>query len=394
MLASVMEATLTVDGLAGLLDALRRDGRTLIGPTVRDGAVVLDEIDGVADLPAGWGDEQAPGRYRLRHREDAALFGFTTPATSWKPFLHPARSLVFRARRGGGGFEIDDAVEASVRRAFIGVRSCDLRGIAVQDRVLRDGAVPDPGYAGRRADAFIVAVDCGEAGATCFCDSMGAGPSAADGFDLALVELLDGGEHRFGVRVGSEQGAAVLAAVRHQPATRADQDAAADATARAVAGQRRHIPAAEVAALLARNLEHPRWDELATRCLACTNCTMVCPTCFCGTVEDTTDVTGAVAERWQRWDSCFTLDFSYLHGGPVRSTVRSRYRQWLTHKLSTWADQFGELGCVGCGRCITWCPVGIDLTEEVAAIAATDGSVRRREPARHASPVGSGEESS
>jgi sulfhydrogenase subunit beta (sulfur reductase) len=94
----------------------------------------------------------------------------------------------------------------------------------------------------------------------------------------------------------------------------------------------------------------------------------VCPTCFCSTVEDVTDITGEHAERWQKQDSCFTMDFSFLHGGSVRASTRSQYRQWLTHKLATWIDQFDESGCTGCGRCITWCPVAIDLTEEVDAI--------------------------
>ncbi len=94
----------------------------------------------------------------------------------------------------------------------------------------------------------------------------------------------------------------------------------------------------------------------------------MCPTCFCTDTEDVTDLTGDHAERWRRWDSCFSLDFSFVHGGTIRSSTRSRYRQWLTHKLGTWWAQFGESGCVGCGRCIAWCPVGIDLTEEVAAL--------------------------
>jgi ferredoxin len=122
--------------------------------------------------------------------------------------------------------------------------------------------------------------------------------------------------------------------------------------------------------VLKANLEHPRWTEVAKRCLACTNCTLVCPTCFCSTVEDVTDLGGDQIGRERRWDSCFTLEFSYIHGGSVRRDGASRYRQWLTHKLAHWHDQFGSSGCVGCGRCISWCPVGIDITEEVAAIAA------------------------
>jgi Fe-S oxidoreductase len=99
---------------------------------------------------------------------------------------------------------------------------------------------------------------------------------------------------------------------------------------------------------------------------------MVCPTCFCTSVEETNDLTGTESSRSRRWDSCFTMDFSYIHGGSVRNSPKSRYRQWMTHKLSTWVDQFGTSGCVGCGRCITWCPVGIDITEEVRAIADSE----------------------
>jgi Fe-S-cluster-containing hydrogenase component 2 len=146
-------------------------------------------------------------------------------------------------------------------------------------------------------------------------------------------------------------------------------------------GRRLDDPAAVPAGLQAA-LEHPRWDDVARRCLTCGNCTMVCPTCFCTQVTDTTDLTGDHAERWRRWDSCFTLEYSHVHGGSVRTSTRSRYRQWLTHKLSTWHDQFGTTGCVGCGRCIAWCPVGIDLTEEVRALLAAPAGSSGKEASR------------
>jgi sulfhydrogenase subunit beta (sulfur reductase) len=364
--------TITRDGLEALLAALKGEGYRVLGPRVRDGAIVYDEIERVADLPAGWGDEQDGGRYRLRPRDDDALFGHAVGPHSWKRFLHPPSLRLWRAERDGDEVRMVAEEEPPPRLALVGVRSCELHAIAIQDRVLQDGPHVDPHYRARRERAFLVAVNCGTAGGTCFCVSMGTGPKATFGFDLSLTELLDDGGHRFLVEIGSEAGARVMAGVRGREASVEDVRAAEAVVARTVGEMGREMRA-DAKELLARHLEHPRWDEVAERCLTCANCTMVCPTCFCTTVEDTADLAGDHAERWRRWDSCFTMDFSYVHGGSVRASARSRYRQWLTHKLSTWVDQFGTSGCVGCGRCITWCPVGIDITEEVTAIGAESG---------------------
>lgn len=372
-----------------LLDAIRRRGFRLVGPVIRDGAICYDDIGSAADLPAGWTDEQEAGSYRLRRRDDGALFGYTVGPHSWKKYLFPPFGRL-----------LPPEPPPDRPFAFIGVRGCELAAIAIQDRVFLGGfrgpASPgqqslggqhaDQQYAGRRDKAFIVAVNCGEAGKTCFCASMGAGPRAGPGFDIALTELLgpgsgdDGDGHRFLAEAGTARGAEVLRDVGHQPARAGDISAAEAATEHARASMGRAMPELDVAGLLRENYGHARWDDVASRCLSCGNCTMVCPTCFCFSVSDTSDLaTGTLAagqpaaenpERHRSWDSCFTMDHSYLHGGPVRVSGRSRYRQWLTHKLATWEDQFGTPGCVGCGRCITWCPAGIDITEEVAAIAA------------------------
>jgi ferredoxin len=364
-------AVIDPDALEELVRALCGRGFRVLGPMVREGAIVYDEQESAGPLPIGWTDEQAPGRYRLERRDDEARFGFAVGPHSWKQFLLPSRLRLWRARRDDAGLEVEPEPTDDTPLAFFGVRACELQGIAIQDRVLLEGRFVDRDYAARRKDTFIVAVNCFEPGGTCFCVSMGSGPKAEAGYDLALTEILDG-SHRFLVEVGTARGSDVLADLPRRPAEDGDRRAAAEAVEGAAQKMGRQLDTTDLRGLLARNLEHERWDDVASRCLTCGNCTMVCPTCFCTSVEDVSDLAGEEAEHVRLWDSCFSLDHSYIHGGSVRPSGRSRYRQWLTHKFGTWHDQFGMSGCIGCGRCISWCPVGIDVTEELTAIRATE----------------------
>jgi ferredoxin len=360
-------------GFDDLLGALTERGYRLLGPTIRDQAIVYDEVESSADFPIGWTDHQEGGTYRLARRDDEALFGFAVGVQSWKRFLWPPDVRLWRVKQNGdAGLEVMPEAPAAPQDAYIGVRSCDLHAIASLDDALLDIPHPDSAYAARRERVFVVALNCHQAGGTCFCVSMGTGPRATSGYDVALTEVIEDGGHWFLCEAGSEAGAEVLRAVDTKPAAPEHVAAADRAIERAASNQGRTLDTTDIKDLLYRNYEHPRWDEVADRCLTCGNCTMVCPTCFCTTVEDVTDLEGGTAERRQKWDSCFTMDFSYVHGGSVRPTGKSRYRQWMTHKLATWHDQFGTSGCVGCGRCITWCPVAIDITEEAAAIRADD----------------------
>jgi len=379
------KAVIDRDGLGGLIAALRQAGYQVIGPKAVDGAITYEPVDDVRQLPAGWLDEQQGGSYRLTKSGDGALFGHTVGPHTWKRYLFPPSHRLWSSQRGEAGFSISPEPEPAEPYAFLGVRACELKAIGIQDKVFgfngsaKPGAngvaYTDSGYAARRAAAFIVAVNCGRAAGTCFCVSMDAGPKATAGFDLSLTELTDNGRHDFLVEAGSERGAGILKDLAgKRAATDGDVKAADGVVAKTAAGMGREM-VADVGPLLKRNLEHKRWDEVAARCLGCANCTMVCPTCFCSTVEDTTDLTGLHAERWRKWDSCFTLDFTYIHGGSIRREARARYRQWITHKLAHWHDQFDSSGCVGCGRCITWCPVGIDITEEARAIRDSEGTV-------------------
>jgi ferredoxin len=355
------------DALQSLLDALVSRGYVVIGPTINQEAIVYDRITSVDDLPRGWTDVQEPGKYRLARREDDALFGYVVGPHSWKRFLFPPTATVATADRTDEGWTMATPNGDAPKYAFLGVRACELAAIRVQDRTFLEGPYIDPIYAARRRQLLIVAVNCTQAASTCFCTSMGTGPRCTSGFDLALTELAAG----FVIEIGSDLGQEVVAGLETKEVSDEILRASDAARQQAVDQITRHLDTEGIRDLLLGNLDHPRWNEVAARCLSCTNCTMVCPTCFCSSVKEVTDLQGDHVERQRQWDSCFNFDFSYMNGGVVRNQIRSRYRQWLTHKLASWIDQFGTSGCVGCGRCITWCPVGIDLTEEVAAIRET-----------------------
>ena len=369
--------------LSQLIAAIAKRGYQLFGPVIREGAIVYDRLHSAEDLPRGWKDEQEAGKYRLERRTDQAYFGYNAGPHSWKKFLHPPVQHLWTCTQDGGGFHLVPEVPAAVKRAFIGVRPCELRAIAVMDKVLAGGTYVDPAYKTNRENLLIIAVNCAQAAGTCFCASVKAGPQAVSGYDLALTEMLEAQRHDFLLEVGTAQGSELVQELPYREASANDLELAEQILSETRAHMGRTLEVAGLQELLYRNYENPRWDSVAARCLTCANCTMVCPTCFCTTVEDVTDLAGNQAERWRKWDACFALDFSYIHGGSVRSSPKSRYRQWITHKLAAWVDQFGEIGCVGCGRCVTWCPAGIDITAEVRAIrdseAAAGASARQED---------------
>ncbi|WP_084075521.1 4Fe-4S dicluster domain-containing protein [Demequina sp. NBRC 110052] len=369
--------------LGTLIAELRARGYRVMGPTVRGDAIVTGEIRTVSDLPRGRGDTQRPAEYRLTERDDRSFFGFAAPAISSKPVFFPAEEVIWRGRRDHdeGHFTVERDRPDAAPIALLGTRSCDLRAVQIHDKVLAGRMYEDAHYAARREHTFVVAVACGQPAETCFCASMGTGPRPAEtnpetgeaAYDLLLTEVLDEHNHHFVMEIGTEHGRQVADAIEAGDGDEHDHARALEITDAAAKRQTRAIDTSTIHGVLRASVESSRWEEIATRCLACTNCTLVCPTCFCTTIQDVSDLAGDEGERHRVWDSCFSEQFSYIHGGPLRGETKSRYRQWITHKLSSWEDQFGMLGCVGCGRCITWCPVGIDIVEEAAELTRMSG---------------------
>ncbi len=355
-------------GLDDLIGVLKTQGYRVWGARERDGALTLGPIAAAADLPRGRIEEAEAGTVRLADGPRGAYFDYTLPMQSLKRLAYPPEERLFSV---GLDMVAEEAPVEAPPLAVIGVRPCDLAALETLTAVFEGGPFVDSRFRQRRQALLTVAVNCMRPASTCFCASMDTGPRAESGFDLVLDELIDESRHVLLVTAGSDRGRAILEALPGEPASEADLQAARDGSRACAEAQERRMTDG-VEALLKRNYENPHWVVVAERCLSCANCTLVCPTCFCSTVEDRSSLDGEHAERWRRWDSCFSLDFSYLHGGAVRTEIASRYRQWMTHKLAHWHDQFGMSGCVGCGRCIGWCPVGIDITAEAAALAASE----------------------
>ncbi len=353
------------DNLQTLLNVLIRAGYHCIGPQVRDGAIVFDALEKVSQLPQGVKDVQSPGKYRLETTGSARYFAWATGPQALKPLTFAPRETFWRVSRNDKKeLKFVETLPDVKPTAVIGVRACDMAALHLQDQHFCYQEYADNYYNQRRRALFLIAVDCAHPADTCFCHSTGDGPAATSGFDMALTELDDG----FMVQVKSEKGREILAELPVLEVTEAQQAKAADQHQAAIQAQTRSLPSRNLQKALFANLEHPRWQDVAARCLSCTNCTSVCPTCFCHSEADLATLDGDSSEHYRQWDSCFTPGHSYMHSFVLRDSNELRYRQWLTHKLGSWHEQYGRSGCVGCGRCITWCPVGIDITEEANAI--------------------------
>lgn len=353
----------------GLLDALQVAGFSCIGPQVRDGAIVYDELRNAQNLPWGMRDYQSPGEYRLERIPEQKAFAFANGPQAIKPLLFKPQETVWRVERNSEGKLSFQAHQAdAMPLAIIGARSCDLAAMAIQDKVFITGERSDPRYKQRRESLFVVAVNCSYSSDNCFCVSAGTGPAVQNPYDILMTEVDQG----FVVKIGSERGNAIIASLNLARAKKRQSISAEKSVEAAGAMQTKRIPFDNKRALrdlLFANLDHARWEEVAERCLSCGNCTSVCPTCFCHSEVEKPSMDGQSSEHQREWDSCFTSGHSYLSGKVLRDDTRKQYRQWLTHKVGSWFDQFDTSGCVGCGRCTTWCPVGIDITEELAAIS-------------------------
>lgn len=352
--------------LQQVLTNLKERGFTVLGPRLDGDAVVVGEITSTNDFPIGFTSQHSPGHYRLTRTSKGEYFAALPAPPAWKRFLNPPHSDLLRSRKTEAGWVFEPAQDVAPQYALVGIRSCELQALSIYDSLFLTSDYRDPHYSRRRESMFVLAVNCTTAVSTCFCASLGTGPRASAGFDLALTELPDA----FVVTVGSEAGSDVLEGVKWHAASAFDLGRANQLVQHVEQQMSPKIDVSKLPDAIYSELDHSLWDDIALRCMSCGNCTMSCPTCFCSTVVDKSDLRGENTARVRTWDSCFAVEFSHVHGGNIRPTIRARYRQWLTHKMAASVQQFGRPACVGCGNCITWCPAGIDITEGVRALCA------------------------
>ncbi len=343
------------------LFGLLQEEYEIIAPVLKDGVIQLLKVENINELPFGYKEKEEKNFYRIDKSEVRYFFSYIRPSVSYKRFLLPPEFTFLKVKKENGKLKFIENI-IHKKYAFFDIRACDLKAIDILDDVfLRKSKHPDPYYNALRENLFIVAVSCREPSDVCFCSYMDISPKPKKSFDILLTELEDG----FLVEIGTEKGRELIEKIEHRKAKEEDIKMAEEIEKDCIEKIKREVPTKKLPEILYENIESPYWNEIGKRCLACTSCTQLCPTCFCFDIVVKNDPINKTSERMRIYDSCFSPTFATVHKFNIRHSIASRYRQWLMHKFTYWTEQFDEFGCVGCGRCITWCPAGIDITEEI-----------------------------
>jgi sulfhydrogenase subunit beta (sulfur reductase) len=337
--------TLKKERLEGFLQSLLRD-RTVFGPVKKGQLVLLESIHSADDLILGQG--------KTKNSPKNALF--------------PQAERLFTYRKEGQGITLDPPFPGGKKQALFGVRPCDVRAFLLLDSVFTSDK-PDPYYADRRSNTVVVSLACTHPDAACFCQSLGGGPCSSEGSDLLMFDLGD----QYLVEGHSAQGRLLL-----------ENDFFGDADDEAIAGAEQArvkaeasmdpiaatmiVTAGELQKKLADIFDDSIWSELTESCISCGVCTYLCPTCHCFDICD--EASPDAGERIRIWDSCQSPLFTQQASGfNPRPSAKERYRQRIMHKFSYLRETGNMTGCVGCGRCVTECPVNLDIREVLEKVA-------------------------
>lgn len=354
--------------LKQLFALLKQEAFSLIGPVVKDGVISYEEVPVLEELASSVQDKQSPAFYSLKKTNKPYFFSYANGFSSLKKFFFPAQRELFSLKRDKNKrFNIFYPDKPNKKLAFFGIKPCDLAALVVQDKIFMEGDYQDIYYQNLRKNSFIVVANCTHPSENCFCTSFNTGPAVKnkESLDISLTEILEADKHYFIAEAFSERAREYFRKLKVPLAKEKDKKMFNKTIEKSARKIKKRVNEEEIKKFFPLSYENYYWREIGKRCLGCGNCTLVCPSCFCSTVLEKSNIGATEAERVKVWDSCFNVEFSYIHPAAVRKNIYSRYRQWLMHKFFNWYKQFKTSGCVGCGRCISWCPVGIDVRDEV-----------------------------
>jgi sulfhydrogenase subunit beta (sulfur reductase) len=329
------------EDIADFLDTLLKDYE-VFAPVKRDRLVVFDQI----------------------HSGREAFLTFTATVMSPKEILLPQSETLFTYSSTDSAADLEVPSGREKPRLIFGIHPCDVKSLVFLDRIFNEEEYKDVYYLERRKGMVVVSMGCIKPRLTCFCTSVGGGPFSTEGSDLQLVDIGD----EYVVQVLSDKGEKLLGKARLEDAGEDKVSLMRRVAEDAEASMAPKLNIDGLKEKLDKMFDDPIWDVLTEKCLSCGVCTYLCPTCYCFDIVDEARVSGG--ERIRLWDSCqfplFTLQAS---GENPRPTSKERYRQRIMHKFSYLIDNCGRIGCVGCGRCVTECPVNLDIRQIITAIS-------------------------
>lgn len=285
--------------------------------------------------------------------DDAVELNYANFKLSPKSLFFPQTELLSTVEEGK-----PCAVAGCTCDVFVfGLRPCDARTLLYLDKVFAADEA-DPYYVRKREHAVVAAMACAAPPPTCFCTSLGGSPAGQDGADILVFNL--NGSLLF--EACTDKGRALMDA--HAEAFTEPTEAelqARDEQAAAAAAMMARIETSGITEKLQKTYDSPVWEAIAQRCLNCGTCAYICPTCHCFALFDE-----ASGNRTRSWDSCqFAAFTSEASGHNPRKARGDRMRQRVMHKFNYTVENFGDIFCVGCGRCVSHCPANIDIRETI-----------------------------
>jgi ferredoxin len=297
--------------------------------------------------------------------DDEPFFAYLNSKNAPKNIFFPHTETMMKYTRTPQGMVFSSEVNEAGQSVLFGVRPCDAHSFVVLDKLFDQEKYKDQYYIAKRQNTTVITLACVKPPyATCFCTSVDGEPVSSEGADILLTDIGD----EYLVELVTEKGAKLAGYFGDTKADAPAEAKKAELAAKAKEAIKSKVPAHEVKPILDKNFDHPFWDTIHAKCLACGTCTYLCPTCHCFDISD--EVVGSDGIRLRSWDSCmFPLFTKETSGHNPRPSQKERWRQRTMHKFKYYIDMFNTIGCVGCGRCVMYCPVNLDIRKVVEDIS-------------------------